>query len=858
MSPWVRVVVVVAALKCVSALAAIIASGNTIPAGSFYSTYQYGVLIVTYGLSGLVLIAARTRDLRGVWLGCVLLLVATPFAETILACCALSGVAGLEAMTALIDRVPVVPLLPLFVWLFARDFPQVTTSRIASVGVRVAIATATTLGLVLVASNLSELAWPSGGASDPRSFLARLPRHSLYWPLIFLVSLPGLVHLGWKARGAAPGDRRRVRIFVAGLLVGFVPISIDVLLDVFVRSSAAFAGEWQVFRWLVFPSLAAMPFVTSYSILIDRVVEVRLVLRSALQYALAKYTLYGLIAVPLVAIAWYLYRHRDQTVVSLASGGATLLLVATVAGAAVLLRVRHRALNVLDRKFFREQYDARRILNELADRCRRATTIDELVLLVCRDIDRALHLDSVTMLVATRDGSTFRSPDGRIRPLSRSTGLALLAQGDAMPFVVDLEQADATLRRLPEEERHWLADSGFGLLVPLNGTDGSLLGLIGLGHKRSELPYSREDQLLLEAIGSSVALTVENRRLRESGSAGGADRPAPAARERRADDGRPASECEECGRVYPSDAVTCDCGHPLGPALVPYVLSGKFQFDSRLGRGGMGVVYRALDLDLGRLVAIKTLPHLGPESGARLRREAKAMALVQHENLAVIFGAETWLGTPMIVVELLAGGTLSALVRKAPVPVSRALDIGIAVARGIDYLHRAGVLHGDIKPSNIGFTRDDVPKILDFGLATILRYRLAGGSTTTRSGDTPMEDAAASGPGRHDVAGTPLYMSPEALNGLTPRPSFDVWGLSVVLFEAMAGAPPYRGTSFAAVATAITRGDRPDLRAVCPSAPAALSVFFDKALSRRPGARPQTAAELGAELARLRANLQVQ
>ena len=462
------------------------------------------------------------------------------------------------------------------------------------------------------------------------------------------------------------------------------------------------------------------------------------------------------------------------------------------------------------------------------------------------------------MLVATRDGSTFRSPDGRIRPLSRSTGLALLAQGDAMPFVVDLEQADATLRRLPEEERHWLADSGFGLLVPLNGTDGFLLGLIGLGHKRSELPYSREDQLLLEAIGSSVALTVENRRLRESGSAGGADRPAPAARERRADDGRPASECEECGRVYPSDAVTCDCGHPLGPALVPYVLSGKFQFDSRLGRGGMGVVYRALDLDLGRLVAIKTLPHLGPESGARLRREAKAMALVQHENLAVIFGAETWLGTPMIVVELLAGGTLSALVRKAPVPVSRALDIGIAVARGIDYLHRAGVLHGDIKPSNIGFTRDDVPKILDFGLATILRYRLAGGSTTTRSGDTPMEDAAASGPGRHDVAGTPLYMSPEALNGLTPRPSFDVWGLSVVLFEAMAGAPPYRGTSFAAVATAITRGDRPDLRAVCPSAPAALSVFFDKALSRRPGARPQTAAELGAELARLRASLQVQ
>jgi serine/threonine protein kinase len=151
-----------------------------------------------------------------------------------------------------------------------------------------------------------------------------------------------------------------------------------------------------------------------------------------------------------------------------------------------------------------------------------------------------------------------------------------------------------------------------------------------------------------------------------------------------------------------------------------------------------------------------------------------------------------------------------------------------------------------------------VPKILDFGLATILRGRIAGGTTTTQpAADEQGDDldGSVAEAEKHGLAGTPLYMSPEALSGAAPRPTFDVWSLTVVLFEAMAGRPPFRGTGFYEISAAIIRGDRPHLSDVCPSAPPGLSVYFDRALSQRYADRPQTAGQLGRELTALRATL---
>ena len=117
----------------------------------------------------------------------------------------------------------------------------------------------------------------------------------------------------------------------------------------------------------------------------------------------------------------------------------------------------------------------------------------------------------------------------------------------------------------------------------------------------------------------------------------------------------------------------------------------------------MGVVYRARDLALNRAVAMKVLPRVLPQSAARLRREARAMATMQHPNLAVIHAMESWHGAPVLVLEYLAGGTVADRIRYGPLPIGDTIGTGVRIADVLHHLHRAGYLHGDVKPSNIRY-----------------------------------------------------------------------------------------------------------------------------------------------------------
>src|SRR5262249_2148117 len=168
----------------------------------------------------------------------------------------------------------------------------------------------------------------------------------------------------------------------------------------------------------------------------------------------------------------------------------------------------------------------------------------------------------------------------------------------------DLERPHPTLRRLADDDRQWLADGAFGLLVPLLGSDRELLGLLALGAKLSDLEFSDEDRRLLGTIAASLALTLENRRLRASPArrlrASPARSPgAPAAGPH--DDGfAAATECYGCRLVHPPATRVCSCGAELRQAPVPYSLLGKFRLERRIGSGGMGVVFRAIDLTLDR------------------------------------------------------------------------------------------------------------------------------------------------------------------------------------------------------------------------------------------------------------------
>jgi len=269
----------------------------------------------------------------------------------------------------------------------------------------------------------------------------------------------------------------------------------------------------------------------------------------------------------------------------------------------------------------------------------------------------------------------------------------------------------------------------------------------------------------------------------------------------------------------------------------------------------MGVVYRARDLALGRMVAIKTLPRVSPEEAAYLRREARAMAALSHPNLAVIFGAETWRGTPMLVVEYLGGGTLADRLRLGRASQGEVIELGLTLTDALEHIHRVGILHSDIKPANIGFTTHNVPKLLDFGLAHLFRESQRRSSSdlppniSSRTSDLDFEKWSVVS---SRFAGTPVYMSPEAINARPPSPSFDLWSLAVVLYEALAGVNPFAADTLMDVYEKVTKVGAPDLRTYRDDLPAPLAEFFAEALSLDVRRRPATAIALRERLSVLR------
>ena len=384
---------------------------------------------------------------------------------------------------------------------------------------------------------------------------------------------------------------------------------------------------------------------------------------------------------------------------------------------------------------------------------------------------------------------------------------------------------------------------------------------MALGGKKSELPFSQEDRELLTSIAASGALALENRLLVHSPVTGASSGATPA--ERRSGifdapswDSAEAVECVKCHAVDRMTQDTClSCGGSVRPAPVPCVLMGKFRIQRRIGAGGMGVVYKAQDLTLGRPIAIKTLPRSSPEDCLRLRREARVVASVVHPNLATIFGMETWRGTPMLLFEFVDGGTLADRIRSGPLEVGQVIDLGITLCGVLERIHDAGILHRDVKPSNIGYSRDGALKLLDFGLA---RLALATRSEdTTRGSDTSVtatDDTNGSslpgviGSDSLRIAGTPPYLSPEAIASRTADASFDLWSTTMVLYEALAGSNPVASESSDKTLRRVLEGNIPDVSSYNAACPKVIDQFFAEALAKERRRRPRTANELRAQL----------
>lgn len=263
---------------------------------------------------------------------------------------------------------------------------------------------------------------------------------------------------------------------------------------------------------------------------------------------------------------------------------------------------------------------------------------------------------------------------------------------------------------------------------------------------------------------------------------------------------------------------------------------GQYELLGEIGRGGMGVVYKARQKDLDRLVAVKMIlaSHLAsPEHVRRFQIEARAAARLRHSNIVHIHEVGQSRGQHYFAMEYIEGESLAQRIARFPMPIDAVVRLVAAVARAVEHLHQQGIVHRDLKPSNILLDRDEQPYVTDFGLAKVFEP----GSEVTATGV---------------IAGTPSYMSPEQASGRTTEvgPAADIYSLGAILYELLTGQPPFQQSSPLDTLLDIL-GREPTLpRRLNPKVPEGLQLIAMKCLAKTPGERYASAAALADELDR--------
>lgn len=819
-----------------------------------FPAWIYLITLLAFAVAGATLLLGGRRDRRALLLGGIFVLVASMAADRPLARLELHGPSALAYVAGVLRELEPGAFRPLLVWMFARTFPRDALvgrwRQFAQVGQTLCTVLGIVLfgisaGMALDAMRPGVLAWPDGLLGLAWDDFANV--HLLFVTPLTLIGLP-LIVLNMRAAGRS--DQRRAEVFVAGLVLGTAPVLAEAaaenvfpVYDTFMSGPTALFWKGIVLYPLLFSGLA----VAAYSVYVGQVLSVRLVVRKAVRYAFARASLIVLVLAPFLLLSRLMYLHRAEPLGTLLTGPSQIALFALVVGAALILATRRRLLEALDRRFFREQYDARLILADLIESGRSAKSLDVLAAHVTSEIDRALHVASAALYVRHQTALAFSPVSGGGEPLRHDSTLATLLKGSGRPMDISLAAEDGTLSRLPAAERAWVTTHLFDLLVPVNDGQGELRGFIALGPKKSELPFSREDRWLLSATASSAALALEHLEHQSEEHANTTHNRAVA------DDG--ARECGKCGLLFPADIAACTtCQVALHPANVPLLLR-SIQFERRIAVGGMGVVYLGIDRTLRRRVAIKTLPALSSGDAHQLRREARAMAALSHPNLATIYTADVWRDTPLLIAEYLDGGMLRDALQSGPLGLSQALALGVDLAAALDHMHNRGILHRDIKPSNIGFTGSGTPKLLDFGLAKLVMTARSRDEGATNDGTTAGWDISSQGLGTASVdtfVGTPAYFSPELVLQSPPDYASDLWALALTLYEAISGVNPMAGRSTADTLERIITSRVPSLDTVRRDCPPNIAAFFARALHHQKDERPESARQLVTALTELR------
>ena len=629
----------------------------------------------------------------------------------------------------------------------------------------------------------------------------------------YAIAAIGVLLVGYR-RLTDVTERRRVRVLVVGCAFGvlcavlvvigyWMPSEVNLTYSIFASPAVAIG--------LI--GALALPASFTYAILRHRLFDVRLIVRRGLRYALARRVLISIGPGAVGVFVADLWINRQIAFVDIvrARGWAYLGLAAF----ALVARIRRNAwLDALDRRFFRERLTTQRLLKGIGDDVRKAASLDGVASRVVSEIEAALHPEIVALYLRRPLEAVYRAvavtpatADPDAMP-SEAKVIGLL-RWLRKPLRIARDEEAWVAQQLPHEELALIRRSGIELIVPVSMEDGVPEALIALGPKRSEEPYAGEDEDLLMAVGDSLALLLAR------ASAPSADREA-------------FEECPACGACYDFGVGRCARdGSVLTVASVPRLLAGRYRIDRRVGRGGMGTVYAAIDEALDRAVAAKLLREdlVTPRAAERFRTEARLAAALAHPNVVTVhdFGM-TASGRAFFIMELLDGMTLrEELQRSGRLPASRVRAITWAVASAVEAAHGRQMIHRDLKPENVFLCRcedgSELPKILDFGLAKVLEA--TGGARLTDPGL---------------VAGTPQYMAPEHRAGDEPSPDWDLWALAVMAFETITGCLP--------------RMDATGTLSNAEDLPVGLRPLFRRSLSRDPLDRPTSAREFSDELDR--------
>ena len=630
-------------------------------------------------------------------------------------------------------------------------------------------------------------------------------------------------------------DRRRLRVLFIGGAAAVLPGAARLL----IWRSKTFSG---VFNWLgsgVPDVVLAVVFVLfpacfAYSILRHRLLDIRLIIRQGLQYAAARGVLLSAVPVLGFILVADLLVHGDQPLIRiLQARGWAYAGLGTLAVAAHSQRRRWG--EALDRRFFRERYDARQLLHRVAAETARARTFADAAPGVVTRVEAALHSRFAAVMDRPPDLACFRtvasSPaDNGPPPIAAESSLISVVRTLGDPLDVLLGESGSLRFRLPEREIGFVRSAGIDLIVPIAVAPAPHEALLALGAKQSEEPYTRDDRDMLAAIAANLELLLER----------------PAAQRQRAEEGF--AECPACGACFDRGVETCvKDGARLVTVHGPRVCAGRYKLERRLGSGGMGAVYEAADSALQRRVALKVIreDRLGSaEAVQRFQREARAAAGFPHPNVVTVYDYGIEAGTrAFLVMELLEGATLRDELRaRGRLDAASVTRIFRGLCSAVGAAHARQLIHRDLKPENIYLARTggggtETVKVLDFGIAKFLP-----GSTESAKAANPAETAVGV------LVGTPGYLSPEQLLGEEAAFSWDLWALAVTAYESLTGMLPFPPAGTEGWRSAVLAGRHlPLARHLADPLPAA-ETFFVRALAPDRAARPASAAEFLLEL----------